>query len=158
MGLFVFFCLPALLIGSDTGVLTSGSHPGCTQCLLNDLDLTVESGGRLYYPNGRKGPDRINNAERVIIEGVRDGQNATITVTPYNLATKWQHYSLVATGCFGGVANQNFADECSVYDCPEEDKGLAYWLTVTLIPAGVILCCCGIAIHCWRKRRRDAGA
>mmetsp|Transcript_31675 Transcript_31675/g.57322 ORF Transcript_31675/g.57322 Transcript_31675/m.57322 type:complete len:600 (-) Transcript_31675:437-2236(-) len=78
-----------------------GSSPGCTKCVLNDLDLSVELGGITHYPNNLGRPDRHNNAERVIISGVNHGDEATITVEGYNLMQNEQQYSLVATGCFG---------------------------------------------------------
>lgn len=48
-----------------------------------------------YYPNGLSQPDRRNNAERVIINGVTNNDVATITVTAYNLARYEQKYSVV---------------------------------------------------------------
>lgn len=131
-----------------------GSPPYCNNCVINDLDLLVEmSDGRTYYPNGKQGPDRTNNAERVIVEGVEDGDKAYITVRAHNLVRSYQQYSLVATGCFGGVANQNFADECSVFECDNsQDKRLAIILMAVFIPLGVLLLCgCGLLI----KRRKD---
>lgn len=74
---------------------------------------------KIHYPNNLSGPDWNNNTERVIIEGVNGGDVATITETGYDLARKSQYYSLVATGCFGGVANQNFIKECSAFDCDD---------------------------------------
>jgi len=117
-----------------------GSSPGCTKCVINDVDLSVELGGKTYYPNNLSGPDRSNSAERVIIGGVKDGDNATIIVTGYNLNQKYQKYSLVATGCFGGVANQNFADQCSVFDCDESRlTRMQIILMSVFIPLGVLL-------------------
>ena len=133
-----------------------GSTPGCTNCVLNDLDLTVEVGGRTIYPNGLGQPDRHNNAERVIVEGVQDGDEVLITVAGYNLMQSYQKYSLVATGCFGGVANQNFVDECSVFDCDDsQNKRMATILMAIFIPLGVILLCmCGMFIR-RKKQARD---
>lgn len=138
--------------------LFSGSNPGCVSCLLNDLDLEVEFRNKTYYPNGRNGPDRDNNAERVIIEGVKDGDVATITVTGYNLMQNFQHYALVATGCFGGVANQNFVDQCSAFEC---DNSLltrrAIILMAVCIPLAVILCCCAVAMCRRRSSKKSRG-
>jgi len=53
------------------------------------------TGGVTYFPNGLSQPDRRNNAERVIINGVSNNAVATITVTAYNLARYEQKYSLV---------------------------------------------------------------
>lgn len=104
------------------------------------MDLTVDLRGVTYYPNNLGGPDRRNNAERVIIDDVQNGDVATITVNAHNLARFEQKYSLVATGCFGGVANQLYANgECSVFDC---DNSKATRLTIilccTLIPLAII--------------------
>lgn len=121
------------------------SSPGCLNCLLHDLDLTVTYGGVDYYPNCPPGsacqPDRRNNAERVIINGVQNGDVATITVTAHNLARYEQQYSLVATGCFGGVANQLYANgECSVFECDNsKSKRTAVILLAIFVPLGVIL-------------------
>jgi hypothetical protein len=41
---------------------------------------------------------------------VKNGDVATIKVEGYNLARFEQTYSVVAIGCFGGVANQLYAD------------------------------------------------
>ena len=117
------------------------SSPGCLNCLLHDLDLTVAFRGVTYYPNNLGKPDRRNNAERVIIDDVQNGDVATITVNAHNLARFEQKYSLVATGCFGGVANQLYANgECSAFDC---DNSRATRLTIilccTLIPLAVII-------------------
>ena len=79
----------------------------------------------------------VGSAERVIIDGVKGGDNATIIVTGYNLVQKYQKYSLVATGCFGGVANQNFDDQCSVFEC-DKSKTLQIVLMSTLIPLGTL--------------------
>lgn len=132
-----------------------GSNPGCVSCLLNDLDLDVELQGKKYYPNGRNTPDRDNSVERVIIQGVKDGDVATITVTGYNLMQSSQQYSLVSTGCFGGVANTNFLNECSVFECDDSlSKRRATILMAVLIPLAAILCCCGLSL--WRRRREKA--
>ena len=122
------------------------------------MDLEVEFRNKTYYPNGRNGPDRDNNAERVIIEGVKDGDVATITVTGHNLMQNYQHYALVATGCFGGVSNQNFLDQCSAFEC---DNSLltrrAIILMAVCIPLAVILCCCAVAICRRRSSKKSRG-
>lgn len=71
----------------------------CANCLVNDLDLTVEKSSRKNYPNGRTSPDRKNNVERVRLQ-VGPGEEYKVVVTAHNLATSSQKYSLVATGCF----------------------------------------------------------
>ena len=135
-----------------------GSSPGCTKCVLNDLDLTVTLSGKIHYPNNLGGPERNNNAERVIIEGVNDGDVATITVAAYNLASKSQFYSLVATGCFGGVANQNFINECSAFDCDDSvtDRKAKVYMAI-FIPLGLVLLCTGGSFFLRRRRKKQQG-
>ncbi len=81
----------------------------CGHCLLNDLDLLVEKMAQMdgpvektYYPNGLNGRDRKNNVERV-----RVTDNAStfykISIKATNLATQNQKYSLIITGCFDFV-------------------------------------------------------
>lgn len=117
------------------------SSPGCLNCVLHDLDLTVTLGGVTYYPNNLGQPDRRNNAERVIINSVQSGDVATITVTAHNLARYEQKYSLVATGCFGGVANQLYANgECSVFECDNsKSRRTTIILSAIFVPLAVIL-------------------
>ena len=130
-----------------------GSQPGCTRCVLNDLDLTVEFNGTTHYPNGRTSPDRQNSAERVIIEGVNDGDVAIITVDGYNLIYPAQRFSLVATGCFGGVANQIFLNECSAFDCDDsKSKRMQTILMAIFIPLGAIILF-GAGMWCYKKRQ-----
>merc|ERR1712013_37100 len=60
-------------------------------------------------------------------------------------------YSLVATGCFGGVANQNFVDQCSVFVCDDsQSQRLATILMAVFIPLGVC-CLCGIGVFFKRR-------
>jgi hypothetical protein len=73
------------------------------RCLLNNLDLTVIKDGKFYYPNGLLQPDTINNNERVIMENVQDGDEFTVVVNARSLSKTSQVYSIIATGCFGGV-------------------------------------------------------
>jgi hypothetical protein len=80
---------------------------GCKQCLIHDLDLTVESSlspGQIFYPNGKDSPDRTNNAERVRREAA-DKEVFTIKVEGHNIVYGQEQYSLVVSGCFGGVSN-----------------------------------------------------
>lgn len=75
--------------------------PSCNECVLNDLDLSVTldgTGGR-FYPNGLNLPDTQNNAERVQIQAVQDGQIYTIHIKGSNLISN-QEYSVAVTGCF----------------------------------------------------------
>ncbi len=77
----------------------------CARCLVNDLDLSVQSNGRVYYPNGNSSPDRKNNSERVRMT-TTEGQEISIQVEAHNLATGSQKYSLILTGCFDIVAEK----------------------------------------------------
>jgi hypothetical protein len=53
--------------------------------VLNDLDLTVHGNEKAFYPNGLTGPDRLNNAERVIIDKPTNGARYSIRVFGSNL-------------------------------------------------------------------------
>lgn len=54
--------------------------------VLNDLDLTVQGNGKVFYPNGLvSGPDTLNNAERIIIEKPTNGTTYSIRVFGSNL-------------------------------------------------------------------------
>jgi hypothetical protein len=74
------------------------------RCLLNNLDLTVIKDGNTYFPNGLKRPDSLNNNERVVMEDVNDREEFKVVVNAKSISKKSQTYSLIATGCFGGVA------------------------------------------------------
>lgn len=90
---------------------STSSLYGCTNCVLNDLDLKVEklsSGGSTtgtYYPNGGYSRDTKNNAERVRLTNIPDGQKIRATVTARSLSygTK-QKFAFVASGCIGQEA------------------------------------------------------
>lgn len=113
---------------------------------------------KIHYPNNLSGPDWNNNTERVIIEGVNGGDVATITVTGYDLARKSQYYSLVATGCFGGVANQNFIEECSAFDCDDSvsDRKAKVYMVI-FIPLGFVLLSMGGSFFMRRRRKKQLG-
>eukprot|EP00804_Cyclotella_cryptica_P013914 CCRYP_002444-RC/>CCRYP_002444-RC protein AED:0.08 eAED:0.08 QI:101/0.77/0.6/1/0.77/0.7/10/144/934 len=113
----------------------------------------VTLGGVTYYPNGLGQPDRRNNAERVIISEVMNKDVATITVTAFNLARYEQKYSLVATGCFGGVANQLFASgQCSVFECDNsKNERIRTILLCILIPLGVIILSV-VVRYIWKRK------
>ena len=87
------------------------------RCLLNNLDLTVTKDGEIFYPNGLNRPDNLNNNERIIINDVDDGDEFIVVVHAKSLSNKKQTYSLISTGCYGGVgigsdmsASQSFAN------------------------------------------------
>ena len=74
---------------------------GCKSCLINDLDLFIKKDAlsKTWFPNGRSSPDTSNNAERVIIPNVQDGEKYFINVEARNLDRASQVYSLVVSGC-----------------------------------------------------------
>jgi len=73
---------------------------GCTECLVNHLDMTVvDENGRKYFPNGLAEADSTNTAERIRVEHVHHHQTFTVSVTATNLSQESQKYSLVISGC-----------------------------------------------------------
>ncbi len=117
-----------------------GSSPGCMSCVLNDLDLSVSFGNKTYYPNGRDSPDRTNIVERVVIKGVEGGGTAVISVNAQNLAWFSQTYALVATGCFGGVANTLEGE--SVFDSDNSQQRRQIIIISICVVVGVLLIGC----------------
>lgn len=127
-----------------------GSSPGCMNCVLNDLDLSVSFRGQIYLPNGRKSPDRTNIVERVVINGVKGGETATISVNAHNLAWFSQKYALVATGCFGGVANTLQGE--SVFDSDNSQKRRQNIIISVCVVVGVLLLGC-VTFSCIRRKK-----
>jgi hypothetical protein len=83
-----------------------GATNGCTKCLLNDLDVTVQettwSGapkGPVFRANNKIDGDDRNNVERVQIH-MRNKKRYRITVKATNLTVDTIRYSLISTGCF----------------------------------------------------------
>ena len=125
--------LSATLVWTDPAGMA-----GCTICVLNDLDMYVTKNGdsTTYYPNGRTSRDSINNAERIRIDNVQDGDEYVVHVSGTNLESTSQNYSLVITGCFEqmifnpmveasteGTAPKNTTDEGeSVYKSSDNVK------------------------------------
>ena len=76
---------------------------GCKACVLNDLDLAVylkRAPEQIFYPNSlRTNPERIDNAERIKISGLRRRDKIIVEVKASNLVTTSQRYALVANGC-----------------------------------------------------------
>ncbi len=88
---------------------------GANPALVNDLDLTVVSGGQTYLGNNFSGglsqpggnPDRLNNIEQVTLDA--PGGSATITVDAFAIAgsvlldqpgiAAAQHFALVCQNC-----------------------------------------------------------
>lgn len=124
----------------------------CLRCLVNDLDLTVtDASGKTYYPNGLASRDNLNNVERVIIEDVEDRDEFTITVDAFNLDTFSQNFALVATGCFGGVANTiDTSKNAYTTDDSESDRTRNIIIIVCSVAGFCILVCAIVA--CRRKR------
>jgi hypothetical protein len=73
------------------------------RCLLNNLDLKVMKDGATFFPNGLNKPDKLNNNERIILTNVKDGDEFTVIVNAKSLSGKKQTYSLISTGCYGGI-------------------------------------------------------
>jgi len=82
---------------SFRATMVYADEPGET--LINDIDLTVMWRGNFYFPNGRSGPDRNNNAERIILENVAEGDRVMVNVNAHNLQSSTMKYALVLTYC-----------------------------------------------------------
>lgn len=93
---------------------------GCQNCLLNNLDLSVQqdSFGNTTHPNGGLEPDTVNNSERVRISNVGPGESFTVRVYAANLATAEQKYSLVVSGCGIGDRTSTLAPVTSESSTP----------------------------------------
>ena len=78
--------------------------PGCTRCLINDLDVSIKQSSGVTYPNGRRNRDTVNTVERVQTE-VTNGEEVRIIVDATNLSLYSQKYSLAITGCFSSESN-----------------------------------------------------
>ncbi len=74
-------------------------YVNCAKCLINDLDLSIQMGGELFFPNAGDSSDRLNNVERIHLNVIA-GEEIKIVVKAQNLAASPQKYSLIATGCF----------------------------------------------------------
>jgi len=80
------------------------AQSGCSKCLVNDLDFSAQiNGGAVLYPNGKKGKDNKNNAERIIITNLKAKDKVKMTVFGANLNREKMDFALVAVGCFGDV-------------------------------------------------------
>lgn len=78
--------------------------PGCTRCLINDLDVSIKQSSGVTYPNGRRNRDTVNTVERVQTE-VTNGEEVRIIVDATNLSLYSQKYSLAITGCISSESN-----------------------------------------------------
>mmetsp|Transcript_38662 Transcript_38662/g.42786 ORF Transcript_38662/g.42786 Transcript_38662/m.42786 type:complete len:1176 (-) Transcript_38662:157-3684(-) len=92
--------LSATLVWTDPSAAS-----GCTNCLINNLDLTIDGPGGRVYPNGGTTADSRNNAERIRIENPVTNGSYQVVVRGANLDRASQFYSLVVTGCFGESEN-----------------------------------------------------
>jgi len=123
--------------------------------LVNDLDLTVtkdgDTSGKIYYPNGLDSRDSLNNVERVIIQDVEDRDEFTITVNAFNLDTFSQNFALVATGCFGGVANTIDTSKNAYTTDNSEDTRTRNIIIIVCSVAGFCILVCAVAL-CRKKR------
>lgn len=75
------------------------SAVGCTNCLVNDLDLSVKTSSGVKYPNGQNYKDSKNTVERIQITPENNSE-VRVIVAATNLATYGQKYSMAITGCF----------------------------------------------------------
>jgi len=75
------------------------AETGCTKCLLNDLDLSIDLNGNQYFQNGLTSEDRLNNNERIRLN-VEQGDEILVSVKAHNLSTEAQQYFLFYVGLF----------------------------------------------------------
>lgn len=79
---------------------------GCTQCLVQDLDLKLQKldshyqdvGTPIYATSNQNQPDSINNYEKIVVN-TKHLEYYAISITATNVVGP-QRYSLAATGCF----------------------------------------------------------
>ena len=148
-----------------------GASMGCTRCLINDLDLTVTRDGdvnqTVYYPNGLNRPDNINNVERIVVDNVDDGETFSIRIRATNLDESSQKFSLVATGCFGGVGNElDTSNNVFLSDAATSSGGagtrssslsLSNGAIIAIAVTMTVLLCCVLAIFAAKRRSNAVG-
>uniref|UniRef100_A0A7S2HNE7 subtilisin n=1 Tax=Helicotheca tamesis TaxID=374047 RepID=A0A7S2HNE7_9STRA len=127
----------ATLVWTDEGAV-----PSCRNCLVNDLDLLViKKGNRtsdtVFYPNGENRRDNVNNAERVIVPFVQEGDVFEVRVEGTNLANNEQKYALVMTGCLNFVDSRGFIFEPPEQSGAEDIKTRSIY-TVAIVVGGAI--------------------
>lgn len=94
--------------------------------LVNDLDIRVKSGSKLYYPwklsggspsaAAFKGDNTIDNIEKIEIDSAILGQEYVLTVTNKNsLVGNSQAYSLIISGCGGNAYCASTATASGLY-------------------------------------------
>ncbi|KAL3788137.1 hypothetical protein HJC23_005475 [Cyclotella cryptica] len=81
---------------------------GCTNCVMNDLDLYMENidGSEILYPNGLFQRDKKNTVERIRTQ-VSEGLQFRVVVHARNFATSFQRYSLAVSGCLAEADDNN---------------------------------------------------
>lgn len=87
--------LRAALVWTDAPGIVNFDHE-----LVNDLDLSVTTpDGGVRYPNGQPGPDFLNTAETIHLQGVEvTGGVYRLTVKARNVVVGPQPYALVVVG------------------------------------------------------------
>ena len=95
----MIYVIPTILFPSPTILLDPPGSVGCKNCLMNDVDLSIQTSSGTRYPNGRTSRDSKNTVER-IVTNPSHGEGVSILVDATNFATKAQRYSLAITGCF----------------------------------------------------------
>ncbi len=138
---------------------------GANPAMVNDLDLTVVSGGQTYLGNNFSGgfsqpggaADRLNNIEQVTLAA--PGTSATITVDAFNIAgsvlldqpgvTTAQHFALVCQNCLDAPDFSMLLDPAELMACVPDSQDVAVAidsllgfddpvsLSATGLPAGV---------------------
>jgi len=101
------------------------ASPAAAISLVNDLDMTVTmAGGGIAYPNGRNGPDDLNNVETVNIPSPRPGIYL-VSVSGTNVPQGPQPYALVVT-CGRVTARAALSLDKDVYG--QADRAVAVML------------------------------
>ncbi len=87
----------AVLVWTDPPGHAAGATDTSPQ-LVNDLDLLVTGPNGVAYPNGRTGPDRLNNVEAIGLDAPVAGEySIAVTVNHLGEGSR-QSYALVVTG------------------------------------------------------------
>jgi len=73
----------------------------CRKCRINNLDLSVTKGTRVYYPNGHLQVQTNNTSQRIRIDDYNNGDEFVVKVVATNLESVDQKFAVVTTGCFG---------------------------------------------------------
>ena len=117
--------------------------------------MTKDGDGTVYYPNGRRNKDNVNNVERIIAPA-SDGDTMLVKIEAANLDREEQPFALYLTGCFGGQA---FSGDAQPKGQPMDSKTMIIVIVCSVV--GFILL---LLIVWWvcdnrrQKKRRGAGA